>query len=795
MSRSLLLLIPALLCGCGELPTEIRPAVITAVYDPAASNLPTPNDLAMADGKVAIANNPLLTDAENLLKTGLNGKNGFSSASTARVQFSGAISAASITDETAVAFDLSADNARVKVTRTYADCDRSLTLASETGFTPGHTYLFAVTTKLKGAQGEEVAPSPAFYFLRAGRDLTQHPDALPGATRSEKAAAAERLEALRKKLEPHIQVLEANGIPRRELAALWTFTVHTEPEAYFDPTSRRIPFPNDLLLDAKTGLVSLPLSADDTPEQQKLKATLNQLDGFSTTAALSLSTTSAIDRASVNASTVKLFRADGAEVTDVERSVGRDGKKLVLQPRAPLLPATKYVVTMTGVKDTAGRTFAPMPLAQVLSLKTPIAEPGGRSRLSNLCDATASRLEPMRAVISKLADAPQAAWAFTTLDIAKHVGALWSTPYTAALPLQVFDAKVESGPLTMPSVGKIVTGKLVTLDRLDSTTRAFGPGPGTPRKIDFVLTLPRTAAPKVKVVVFGHGLYTARTLGIMLADRLARAGFAVLSIDFPLHGERTACLQNSHCALGGTCNADGTCTGAGLARLPPIPGAPGPGVPVATGQAWVDVENLGGTRDHFRQAIIDLSATMRLVRELDWAPVTGGTGLDRDQVHYAGISLGGIIGAMESGVDPNYRSLLLNVAGAGLVDLLRDSATFGPQLEAGLAQKGITRDSDAYDAFVNAARWVLDEVDPINVAQFARKRPLNGAAPKKLRLQMAIGDAVVPNSSTERLVKAIGLNESTELRSFIGSHAFLADPAEPACYVGQEDLVKFLEEN
>jgi len=776
------LLIPLLLVSCVDVPFEPAAKVITAVYDPSTSNLPTLNDLALADGKVAIANNPLLSEAENLLKAGFNGKNGFSPASTARVQFSGALAASSITAESAVAFDLTAGNAPVSVARTYAECDRSLSLTSETGFLPGHTYLFAVTTALKGSGGEAVVPAPAFYFLRAGENLEEHPDALPGATRAEKREAAKRLEAVRQKIEPLLQVLEAKGVPRRTVAAAWSFTVHTEPEAYFDPVSRRIPFPNDLLIDTATGRVSLPVAQTDSPEQQKLKATLNQLDGFSTTAALTVSFTTPVDRSTLGS--VKLIPAAPVDV-----SVGRDGKKIVLQPRSPLLPSTQYVVSVAGVKDTAGRTYAAMPLAQVLTLPEPLVDAEGHSTLSSLCDDAAARLEKLRSVIASRVTGPQqAAWSFTTLDVARAVTNLWKTPYDQNLPLQVFDAKVENGPLTMPSVGKIVTGKLATLERLDPATRAFEAGPGRQRNIDFMLVLPKTAAPKVKVVVFGHGLYTARQLGIMVADRLARAGFATFSIDLPLHGDRTLCLQDSHCALGARCAADGSCVGGDLARLPPIPGAPGKGVPVATGQAWVDVENLGGTRDHFRQAIIDLSATTRLIRELDWRTVTQGPGLDGDAIDYVGISLGGIIGAEVAGADPHYKTMLLNVGGAGLVDLLRESLTFSTTLRSGLAAKGIHEDTDEYDAFVNAARWVLDEIDPINVAPLARGK-------KKLRLQMAIGDTVVPNSATRRLVTATGIDEATQFRSFIGSHGFLADPAEPACYVGQDDMASFLEAN
>ena len=42
-------------------------------------------------------------------------------------------------------------------------------------------------------------------------------------------------------------------------------------------------------------------------------------------------------------------------------------------------------------------------------------------------------------------------------------------------------------------------------------------------------------------------------------------------------------------------------------------------------------------------------------------------------------------------------------------------------------------------------------------------------------------------------MKATAVDASTQFRSFLGSHGFLADPIEPACYVGQDDLVSFLE--
>ena len=823
LTDALCLSLALVVSACGPvIPTREHAPVVTVVFDPATSNLPTPNDLALGDdGRVAIAPNPVLSDAENALKATFNGRAGFSTASSARVQFSAPIAVDTVSSTSVLAFDLGEGGkgpaAAAQVARTYSGCDASLSLSAPAGFTKGHTYLFAVRggpSGVRGAGGEEVVAAPAFYFLRAGEDLTQHPDAMPGDTRAAKRETAARLEAVRQKLEPFFAVLEAQGVPRAQVAALWTFTAHEDGEALQDPGSKRIPMPNDLLKDATTGLVSLPADPADSPAQVELKHAFNQLDGFSLTAALSIAFTAPVERASVTAQTVRLATAAGVEV-DVERTLSADGKKLVLQPKVPLLPATSYVVLLAGLKDTQGAGVAPTPLSSVLSLGLPLTGADARSTVSSFCDDTAARLEPLRARISGVVEALRvprtevsAAWTFTTQDVLKRAQELWRAPYEANLPLTIAVDERNAPAVLIPY--NTVSGRLTTYDRLDPATRAFREnGTGTPREIHYTLTVPRSAAAgtTVKVVVFGHGLYTERRLSLLLADKLARAGYALLSIDLPYHGERTACRTNTECSLGATCTAEGQCLKNGqvvdFARTPAVPGIPGDGFPTATGQAFIDVEHLPATRDHFRQAVIDLSAVTRLLRSADWRPVTGGVALDGTDIRYAGISLGGIMGGLVSGIDPSYRTMLLNVGGAGLVDLMRESATFKPVLTQGLADKGITEGSEAYDSFVNAAKWLLDEVDPINLAPYALTRPLAYVDPvtqqvkqapaKALRLQMAIGDTVVPNTSTRRLLTATGVNPTRDFREFLGSHGFLADPVEVNCYVGQDDLVTFME--
>ncbi len=822
MRRALLLSLPLLACE-PSIPNVQHPPVVTVVYDPAVADLPTPNDLALQNGVVAIAPSTAFSATENALHVSLNGRDGFSTASTGQVRFSGPISGASVTAGSALAYDLGDHGqglaTEVGVSRTYDDCTHVLSLASSTGFTPGHTYLFALRggdAGLKDASGGPVYESPAFHLLRAGKDLTQHLDPIPGATRAEKLANATKLEAVRQGLEPYFQTLETKGVPRAEVIALWAFTVQSNGESELDPNAQVVPFPDDLLKDPKTGLVSIPVLPSDNADEQLLKAGFNQLDGFSTTAALYVDFTQALDASTVSASTVRLFaRESKQQVSDVDVTLSSDGKRITLQPKSPLLPGTAYVVVAQGLKDGAGHPVTPMPLDGVLTVGQPLVDASGKSQLTFLCADVAKQLEPMRAGIGGVLVAAQipregvsAAWTFTTQDIRARAEELWNTPYVQNLPLTVLNPVSAAGPLVMPNVGQQIAGQIYTWDRLDPTTRVFKPnGAGQPRAIDFILSIPKGATGKVKVVVFGHGLNTERRLGMLLADRLARAGFAMMAIDLPLHGERTLCQTDSNCALGNHCAPDGSCLNGSqpgdLARGPGYPGVPGPGTPTATGTGFIDIANLFASRDHFRQALIDFSAQMRMVREFDWSSVTGGVGLDGDHIDYAGISLGGILGGSESGVEPRFEAMLLNVGGAGLVDAMRESATFGPMLTSGLAAKGITAGTPQYHAFVNAARWVLDEIDPINLATYAKTRPWQyvdpktgqqvSAAPKALRLQEAIGDSVVPNTATARLVTATGIDPSTQFAQFIGTHGFLADPAEASCYAGQEDMAGFLE--
>ena len=858
----------AVLASCGpNIPTVARPIPVSTVYDPSTSNIPSPNDLALdAKGIVDISVNPVLSDAENDLKRSFNGKKGFSAGSSARVTFGAPLSAASINEGSVVAFDLGLNRAgpvtAVKVNRAYTDCDRAVTMTSPTGFVPGHTYLFAVRggdAGVRGVHDEEVVESPAFHYLRAGKDLREHADALPGATRDERAASAAKLEGVRQQLEPLFQILETQKLPRREVVALWHFTVHTQGELYFDPGTKQLPFPNDLLKDPATGLVAIPIDPTEKPESQALKKSFNTLNGFALTASLYFNSTTAIDRTSVSATTVRLFERDtGKEFTDLSRVVSVDAKKLVLTPLSPLSPATTYVVVVNGLKDSKANTFSSMPLSAALSLGKPLVDDAGKSVVSSFCTETAVRLEGMRSGIAKvLSDAklpvtgpafdaagkanplPSLTYQFTTQDIMKRTREAWLTPYDKQLPLTVRDLTSQSGAILpvlnglssgiIPKTDKIYAGKFATWDRLDPTTRAFRDnGAGVQRDITFILTVPKGATSKTKIAVFGHGLYTEKRLVYFIAEALADKGYAAMAIDFPYHGDRTVCLKETHfivpipmCPNGATCSDDGHCIKDGMevplvqadifqlmaqilgAPVPPLQLA-GLNIPAGTGQPWIDVENLGGTRDHFRQAMIDLSAQTRLIKGANWPSILGGVGFDSDHIYWTGVSLGGIMGSVVSSVDPAYKAMLLNVPGGDLPNLMLESNMFRGTLVDGLKAKGIVEGSAEWDSFLGAAHWLLDEIDPINIIPYAKAGgwktvnpatlELSPAPPKRLRVHMALNDVVVPNSSTAALVKAGKINKDTEYREFIGSHGFLFDPIEVVPRLqGLSDMVDFLD--
>ncbi|WP_017220206.1 VolA/Pla-1 family phospholipase [Moritella dasanensis] len=190
------------------------------------------------------------------------------------------------------------------------------------------------------------------------------------------------------------------------------------------------------------------------------------------------------------------------------------------------------------------------------------------------------------------------------------------------------------------------------------------------------LTMPPAGWP---VVIFQHGITTLKETAAAVAAGYVSQGFAVVAIDLPYHGTR-----------GLLKNADGVY---GLSASDSFKSA----APYANADAQV-FANLGSflsIRENLRQATADLFS-LRAALQANGAPQvnTAPAELDGNKVHFAGQSLGSIVGVpftalagqVNIGVPIDYSliSSALNVPGAGLAGVFQYSPSFGPSVEAGL---------------------------------------------------------------------------------------------------------------
>jgi hypothetical protein len=173
------------------------------------------------------------------------------------------------------------------------------------------------------------------------------------------------------------------------------------------------------------------------------------------------------------------------------------------------------------------------------------------------------------------------------------------------------------------------------------------------------------------------------------------------------------------------------------------------------------------TRENFRQTVADTIQLVNMIRAATVAPFDQ---VDKTRIRYMGISLGGIIGSIFMGHDPDVRVGVLSVPGGGLPQILR-SQFIGQLLQPLLAQTvGVPLDDPFYPAlfhnFLNLSQWLVDAGDPINVAPFVvdPTRRLPGVPPKLILMQEGMRDTIVPNDTTENLALAMGLGDAKATR-------------------------------
>ncbi len=828
-----------------EADIEPQPDVVRAVWDPASGELPSPTDLVRDDardngrGRLDLPIDREAPAADREFTAYLNSLDGFPLASTIKIPVSDEVQAAGLGGSFFVldaqtgeplSLERGFDAEAGVITATPRAGDDDAQRATE--LAPGQTYVFGLRGYeggLRGAYGEPVIADAGFYMVRSEEPLIEHPDAMPGDSSAEKTAAAEALHEIQQAYAPLIDmVTERRGFGRSELAVLSTFTTTDKPAVWFDPNTGRIPMPNDVLMDRETGLVDLPIADDETGEVRDVKETLSEYDGFSASAALVLESTHPVESTTVlDEEAVRLFRRTDSgelvEVTDLERGVLDDGKTFWIRPRLTLEANSEYVYVATrALEDRRGEPLQAQPLGALIRSKATLVD-GDTSQVSAIDDATAQMLEPVRqkaeAVLDRLdgelhpRESVPAAVPFRTLSAAERMLEYRAKLYEQDVRTDIQNVEVASPFdrglfVAMPRVKTVVSGEMFVLDHLDPQTRRFHPdGSAQEKPASFVLTIPRgiDRGKPIPVVLFGHGLMTSRELVYLIADKLASEGYASFALDLPYHGHRAVCVEDTDCKSNdATCSQAGECiesdgsTGEIATIEVPFVDAE---YPVSTGFAFVEVGNLVGTRDHFAQAALDLMQGLRVIRGADWAGQADGWVLDGGDVSYLGMSLGGIVGSILSATEPTLDNFVLNVPGADYFTLIEESATFSGEFQHALDERGVEQGSDAYFDFENVVRWLLDPIDPLNLVQHTIDDPLTYTDPtdgqqktapaKRVLIQMAENDSVVPNAATEILAERMGVDISTYTPA-ISNHGFLFDPTSFEGRDARNEMVEFL---
>ncbi len=531
------------------------------------------------------------------------------------------------------------------------------------------------------------------------------------------------------------------------------------------------------------------------------------------------------------------------------------GRTIAIVPTKPLKQLTSYMAVVTdGIVDERGNDTTP-DQTYFLAKRTTALCVGGVSQEPLLPNATACALEPLRQLVNSQETAAAAAgipknrivltWVATTQSITPVMGAVQARTAqtapaaTALAPTGLTLAQVNPA---LPPIADVFIGTIDLPYYLSAPSAAAptaplntfwraAPGAYIPpfagqlnptstfvtfanplpvatstQKVPVLMTVPNAASGRTKpasgwpVVIYQHGITRDRSDAFAVAGTLASQGFVVIAIDAPLHGITSATnplnIANTPFAAAGarerTFNVD---------YVNNTTGAAGPdGVVDSSGTHFINLTSLLTSRDNIRQAAADLLVLTRAIPTMRISQ--SGTDFDGSRISFVGQSLGGIIGSVFMGIQPDVQTALLNVPGGGIARMLEASPTFGPRIRAGLAAgAGLQPGTPDYDSFFGAAQTVIDSADPVNFALAANNSLL---ASKRLLLQEVVGggdvlpDQVIPNSvagaplsGTEPLIRTLGLASITQTtqsatgirgatRFIVGDHGSLLSPAASA---------------
>lgn len=604
-------------------------------------------------------------------------------------------------------------------------------------------------------------------------------------------------------------------------------------KARYVPLGGIVPFPNDIFISQTDGTLDLPV-ADPDDFGDPLVA-MNTLDGFSLNAAITATFTDSIDDATVIGGIPGVV--DGSvyvlDVTDPAApallipgqdysaglSPGVDNGQFTLQitPIGPLNPDSRYAFVLTnGIENTVGDPATADTTFQQIK---DAVESG-----SDLADPTLNAIKNALAPLLGAATAPTAqgglgltldeivaAWTFSTQSIGDVLAQVETDAIVQLAAVTAFvgttDSLAGTGGSTEVYAGMIqlpyyldadapLTGFWQGADGSFLTRFNTEPVATGTITVPFLITVPDGGA-ATGVVIFQHGITQDRTNVIAVADALAGAGHAAIAIDLPLHGI-TDTASGLYAPEGGgnplypnVFGEEVTEAHFYLDVLNNSTGEPGSdGTIDGSGQSFINLPSLLTSRDNLRQAAANLIHLAKTVPTISFdGTAQGGSIFDLSglPIRFVGHSLGGITGTVFLAVNVDAGAATLGMPGGNVSQLLINSPTFAPRINAGLAAQGLVQNTQLYFDFFRNAQTVIDAGDPVNYGATAN-------ADHPIHMIEVIGgagsppDQVVPNSATEALVNAMGLpdvNTDTLDAGGVdgvvcftaGDHASLLDPS------------------
>lgn len=417
---------------------------------------------------------------------------------------------------------------------------------------------------------------------------------------------------------------------------------------------------------------------------------------------------------------------------------------LVAQPATPLLPGTRYLFVVTDrlKAKTGGKVTRSSDMEALLR---------GESQ-----GAYAAELAAALAELQKSSSAPSGgvvlATVFTTATVLDETLAMAKAARSSPPPPVIAPWTVET-PMTAPDprirFRTVFTAPEFRRPLPVGTWQIQDGAPVLQKEVGLEVFLAFSDGTKSgprPVVIFQHGLGGDKDGCWGTAERLSALGAAVIAIDSPEHGARST----------------------------------DPGNPVKATFSFFGVDpdtqtfDIARARDNFRQMASDQLTLVRLIDALgalDLLPAGAPDGipdLDVSRILYIGHSFGSVQGPAIFALAPEIRHATWNVGGDGLMALLRDSGLFS--ILVNTLKPPYTADG-AMGRFFAVAQGIVDPGDPLNFARFASRAPTPGVPgwlPRDVLLQEVVDDGIVPNSTSEALARAAGLEQVNVIRKISG---------------------------